>query len=96
MLLDKPDKKLQFIDLANTIAHDNTVLLRNNGCCSNQSKQLTHEPHRRGYIVPTRKRNRDEDTQAAGAYVVPPIRKALHEWVGPMDLNSHILVCLEH
>ena len=27
MLLDKLDKKLQFIDLANTIAYDNTVLL---------------------------------------------------------------------
>ena len=27
MLLDKLDKKLQFIDFANTIAHDNTVLM---------------------------------------------------------------------
>ena len=36
MLIAKMDKKLQFIDLANTIAHDNTVLLcYYNGCCSN-------------------------------------------------------------
>ena len=88
MLLDKLDKKLQFIDLANTIAHDNTVLLPvTMGAVATTEQAIINESHRRGYIVPDRKRNRDEDTQAAGAYVAFP-KKGFHEWVGSMDLNS--------
>jgi len=88
MLLDKLDKKLQFIDLANTIAHDNTVLLPvTMGAVATTEQAIINESHRRGYIVPDRKKNRDEDTQAAGAYVAFP-KKGFHEWVGSMDLNS--------
>ena len=88
MLLDKLDKKLQFIDLANTIAHDNTVLLPvTMGAVATTEQAIINESHRRGYVVPDRKKNRDEDTQAAGAYVAFP-KKGFHEWVGSMDLNS--------
>ena len=49
MLLDKLDKKLQFIDLANTIAHDNTVLFQQQWVLwQQQNKQLLmkHTPKR--------------------------------------------------
>ena len=88
MLLDKLDKKLQFIDLANTIAHDNTVLLPTTmGAVATTEQAIINESHRRGYVVPDRKREERGNTQAAGAYVAFP-KKGFHEWVGSMDLNS--------
>ena len=89
MLLDKLDKKLQFIDLANTIAHDNTVLLFTTmGAVATTEQAIINEAHRRGYVVPDRKRgDPGESTQAAGAYVAFP-KKGFHEWIGSMDLNS--------
>ena len=88
MLLDKLDKKLQFIDLANTIAHDNTVLLPTTmGAVATTEQAIINEAHRRGYVVPDRKRERKENTQAAGAYVAFP-KKGIHDWIGSMDLNS--------
>lgn len=88
LLLDKLDKKLQFIDLANTIAHDNTVLLPvTMGAVATTEQAIINEAHRRGYVVPDKKRGNGNDTQAAGAYVAFP-KKGYHEWVGSMDLNS--------
>ena len=88
LLLDKLDKKLQFIDLANTIAHDNTVLLPTTmGAVATTEQAIINECHRRGYVVPDRKREERGNTQAAGAYVAFP-KKGFHEWVGSMDLNS--------
>jgi len=88
ILLYKLDQKLQFIDLANTIAHDNTVLLPvTMGAVATTEQAIINESHRRGYVVPDRVRERGSDTQAAGAYVAFP-KKGLHEWVGSMDLNS--------
>ena len=88
MLLDKLDKKLQFIDLANTIAHDNTVLLPvTMGAVATTEQAIINECHRRDFVVPDRVRERQTDTQAAGAYVAFP-KKGLHDWVGSMDLNS--------
>ena len=89
MLLDKLDKKLQFIDLANTIAHDNTVLLFTTmGAVATTEQAIINEAHRRGYVVPDRKRgDPGESTQAAGAYVAFP-KKGFHKWIGSMDLNS--------
>ena len=88
-LLDKLDKKLKFIDLANTIAHENTVLLATTmGAVAVTEQAIINEAHHRGMIVPTRQ-NRDDitDTQAAGAYVAFP-KKGLHDWIGSMDINS--------
>lgn len=89
ILLAKLDKKLQFIDLANTIAHDNTVLLPTTmGAVATTEQAIINEAHRRGFVVPDRTRSSDNaDTQAAGAYVAFP-KKGYHEWVGSMDINS--------
>jgi DNA polymerase elongation subunit (family B) len=86
-LLDKLDKKLRFIDLANQIAHDNTVLLQTTmGAVAVTEQAIVNEAHNRGMQVPNRK-ERDGQTAAAGAYVAFP-KKGVHEWIGSMDLNS--------
>ena len=88
-LLDKLDKKLKFIDLANTIAHENTVLLQTTlGAVAVTEQAIINEAHHRGMIVPSRTRKDEHgDTQAAGAYVAYP-KKGLHDWIGSMDINS--------
>ena len=54
-LLDKLDKKLRFIDLANEIAHDNTVLLQTTaGAVAVTEQAIVNEAHRRGMQVPNR------------------------------------------
>jgi DNA polymerase elongation subunit (family B) len=88
-LLNKLDKKLKFIDLANTIAHDNTVLLPTiMGAVAVTEQAIINEAHRRGFQVPNRKHRDDsEDTQAAGAYVAYP-KEGIHDWIGSLDINS--------
>ena len=88
-LLDKLDKKLRFIDLSNTIAHENTVLIQTTmGAVAVTEQGIINEAHHRGLQVPNRKnRDDEENTQAAGAYVAFP-KKGLHKWIGSMDLNS--------
>jgi len=88
-LLDKLDKKLRFIDLSNTVAHENTVLLQTTmGAVAVTEQGIVNEAHHRGLQVPNRpKRDDTENTQAAGAYVAFP-KKGLHKWIGSMDLNS--------
>jgi len=87
-LLDKLDKKLRFIDLSNTVAHENTVLLQTTmGAVAVTEQGIINEAHNRGLQVPNRKQRDDENTQAAGAYVAFP-KKGLHKWVASMDLNS--------
>lgn len=88
-LLDKLDKKLKFIDLANSIAHENTVLLQTTmGAVAVTEQAIVNEAHHRGMIVPSRPRRDDTaDTQAAGAYVAYP-KKGLHDYIGSMDINS--------
>jgi DNA polymerase elongation subunit (family B) len=88
-LLDKLDKKLRFLELANELAHANTVLLQTTmGAVAVTEQAIIVEAHERGMVVPNRKqRNDTEDNQAAGAYVAYP-KKGLHEWVGSVDINS--------
>jgi DNA polymerase elongation subunit (family B) len=87
-LLDKLDKKLRFIDLSNTVAHENTVLLQTTmGAVAVTEQGIINEAHNRGLQVPNRKKRDDENTQAAGAYVAFP-KKGLHKWIASMDLNS--------
>jgi DNA polymerase elongation subunit (family B) len=88
-LLDKLDKKLRFLELANELAHANTVLLQTTmGAVAVTEQAIIVEAHERGFVVPNRKqRNDTEDNQAAGAYVAYP-KKGLHEWVGSVDINS--------
>ena len=88
-LLDKLDKKLKFLDLANTLAHENTVLLQTTmGAVAVTEQAIINEAHHRGMIVPSRpKRDDTENNQAAGAYVAYP-KKGLHDFIGSMDINS--------
>ena len=88
-LLDKLDKKLKFIDLANTVAHENTVLIQTTmGAVAVTEQAIINEAHQKGLIVPSRPRRDDTaDNQAAGAYVAYP-KKGLHDWIGSMDINS--------
>jgi DNA polymerase elongation subunit (family B) len=88
-LLDKLDKKLRFIDLANELAHANTVLLQTTmGAVAVTEQAIINEAHRRGMVVPNRKQKTDtSETQVAGAYVAYP-KKGLHEWIGAIDINS--------
>jgi DNA polymerase elongation subunit (family B) len=83
------DDKLKFIDLANELAHANTVLLQTTmGAVAVTEQAIINEAHERGLVVPNRReRLTDEDTQAAGAYVAYP-RKGLHDWIGSVDINS--------
>ena len=89
MLVAKLDKKLRFLDLANELAHDNTVLLHTTmGAVAVTEQAIINEAHQRGMVVPNRK-NRDDqgDTQAAGAYVAFP-KAGMHDWIGAIDINS--------
>jgi DNA polymerase elongation subunit (family B) len=89
MILAKLDDKLKFLDLANTLAHENTVLLQTTmGAVAVTEQAIINEAHERGMVVPNRKeRYTDEDTQAAGAYVAYP-KKGIHEYIGSIDINS--------
>jgi len=87
-LLDKLDKKLKFIDLANTIAHENTVLIQTTmGAVAVTEQAIINEAHRRGMVVPNRVKREPGSEPAAGAYVAYP-KKGIHEWVGSVDINS--------
>jgi DNA polymerase elongation subunit (family B) len=88
-LLSDIDKKLRFLDLANKLAHENTVLLQTTmGAVAVTEQAIINEAHERGMIVPNRKeRLTDDDTQAAGAYVAYP-KKGIHEYIGSIDINS--------
>jgi DNA polymerase elongation subunit (family B) len=91
MLLVKIHNKLKFLDLANALAHENTVLLPTvMGSVAMIEMAIMNEAHERGLVVPDKKRrseNADDEQQAAGAYVATP-KRGMHEWVGAVDINS--------
>lgn len=86
-LLVRLDEKLKFIDLANVLAHANTVtLIKTMGAVAQTDMAIINEAHRRGYIVPDKPKG-EKPLPAAGAYVANP-KKGMHKWVGSIDLNS--------
>jgi len=89
MLLARLDKKLRFLDLANELAHDNTVLLQTTmGAVAVTEQAIINEAHSRDMVVPNRRSRDDQgETQAAGAYVAYP-KKGIHEYIGAIDINS--------
>lgn len=88
LLVAKLDKKLRFLDLANELAHDNTVLLQTTmGAVAVTEQAIINEAHSRGLIVPNRKSKDESDTAAAGAYVAYP-KKGMHDYIGAVDINS--------
>lgn len=87
-LLDKLDKKLKFLALANTLAHECTVLLATTmGAVAVTEQAIINEAHKRGMIVPNRIQREPGSEPAAGAYVAFP-KKGIHEWIGSLDINS--------
>ena len=78
------------MDLANTLAHENTVLLQTTmGAVAVTEQAIINEAHRRGFQVPNRTKmsEREENTAAAGAYVAFP-KEGIHDWIGSLDINS--------
>jgi DNA polymerase elongation subunit (family B) len=89
-LLDRMDKKLKFIDLANTLAHECTVLLQTTmGAVAVTEQAIINECHRRGMQVPNRTKmdEREDNDGAAGAYVAYP-KEGIQDWIGSLDINS--------
>jgi DNA polymerase elongation subunit (family B) len=89
MLMVKIHNKLKFLDLANNLAHENTVLLPTvMGSVAMIEQAIFNEAHERGLIVPDkRKKHAEDETPAAGAYVAVP-KRGMHQWIGAVDLNS--------
>jgi DNA polymerase elongation subunit (family B) len=91
MLLVKIHNKLKFLELANQLAHENTVLLPTvMGSVAMIEMAIFNEAHERGLVVPDKKRrkeNAEDVQQAAGAYVATP-KRGMHEYVGAVDINS--------
>jgi len=91
MLLVKIHNKLKFLELANQLAHENTVLLPTvMGSVAMIEMAIFNEAHSRGLVVPDKKRkveNEEDVQQAAGAFVATP-KRGMHEWVGAVDINS--------
>ena len=90
-LVYKIHAKLHFLELANQLAHENTVLLPVvMGTVAMVEMAIMNEAHDHGLVVPDKKRKVEHDDvqqQAAGAYVATP-KKGIHEWVGAVDINS--------
>ena len=91
MLLVKIHNKLKFLELANQLAHENTVLLPTvMGSVAMIEMAIFNEAHERGLVVPDKKRKVENETevqQAAGAFVATP-KRGMHEYVGAVDINS--------
>lgn len=89
MLIDRLDKKLQFIDLANSIAHSVCVLIQTTmGAVAVTDQAVLIEAHNRNLICPDKKRSKDTETnRAAGGWVATP-KKGLHKSVASTDMKS--------
>lgn len=87
LLLHRLDVKLQYIDLCNTIAHANCVLIPiTMGTVAMIDQAAIIEAHSRGLVVPDKNRYAGE-SRAAGGWVARP-KKGMQKWVGSADLNS--------
>lgn len=88
-LLNKLDKKFEYIDLTISSAHENTVLIKDTmGSVAMIEQAIINEAHAHGMVVPDkRKINDDESFSIAGGYVGVP-RRGIHKWIGSIDLNS--------
>jgi DNA polymerase elongation subunit (family B) len=100
VLLVKIDTKLKFIDLANNLAHTNSVLLQTTmGAVALIDQAIVNAAHDLGLMVPTRIRESEleretrwaEETElggsVVGAYVADP-KPGMHDWIGGVDINS--------
>jgi DNA polymerase elongation subunit (family B) len=87
-LLDQLDRKLQFIDLSNSIAHSSCVLIQTTmGAVAVTDQNVLMEAHNRGMVCPNKKHDEDAETRAAGGWVATP-KKGLHRWIASTDMKS--------
>jgi DNA polymerase elongation subunit (family B) len=88
-LIDRLDRKLQFLDLANLIAHSNCVLIATTmGAVAVTDQALLMEAHSSNLVCPDKKRDKEEtDSRAAGGWVANP-KKGLHRSVASTDMKS--------
>lgn len=88
-LLDMLDKKLDFIELANSIAHSSCVLLPTTmGAVAVTDQNVLMEAHSKNQVCPDKKRTRDDTaSRAAGGWVATP-RKGFHKWIASTDMKS--------
>jgi DNA polymerase elongation subunit (family B) len=97
-LLARLDEKLRFLDLANELAHDNTVLLATTmGAVAVTDQAIINAAHKQGLVVPSKPPyveetdddidDDDSDGRAAGAYVAQP-KVGMHQYIGAIDINS--------
>lgn len=86
-LLHKLDSKLQYISLANGIAHNNVVLFSHTmGTVSTTEQAIIVEAHSHNLVIPNRK-EATGNTKAAGGWTPHP-KPGLHYWVANTDMNS--------
>jgi DNA polymerase elongation subunit (family B) len=88
-LLDRLDKKLQFIDLANSIAHQSCVLIQTTmGAVAVTDQNVLMEAHHNNMVCPDKKHSANEkEVRAAGGWVATP-KRGLHKWLGSTDMKS--------
>ena len=89
LILKKLDDMLKFLDLANTLAHENAVLIPSTmGSVAMIDQAITNFAHEQNLVVPDKKHKDDTiDYKVAGAFVATP-KRGLHEWIGAIDINS--------
>jgi len=88
MLVYRIHQKVKFLELANQLAHENTVLIPTvMGSVAMIEMAIFNEAHDRGMVVPDKQRSAGDGMAAAGAYVAHP-KKGLHYYVGALDVNS--------
>ena len=92
-LLVKIDKKNQYIELANVIAHTNTITIPSTmGTVRLVEQAIINEAHSKKLVVPDKKEY-SSALPVAGAYVADP-KKGMHEFIGALDINSLYPSCL--
>jgi DNA polymerase elongation subunit (family B) len=86
-LVDKLDKKLNFIDQALTIAYDAKIAFDDVFSPVKTWEVIIHNYLMEQNIVIPPKKNTEKSMQFAGAYVKDPL-VGLHNWVVSFDINS--------
>lgn len=89
-LLDLLDKKLDFIELANSIAHSSCVLIQTTmGAVAVTDQNVLMEAHSKNLVCPDKKHSAKDEiaTRAAGGWVATP-KKGFHRWIASTDMKS--------
>lgn len=94
LLLHKIDDKKEFINLANQLAHQNTVLFPTTmGSVALIDNAIVNMAHSIGQVIFNKTKHEPKERKAAGAWVADP-QKGLQEFIGLVDLNSLYPSCI--